>query len=65
MLVSVLVMLIIVGGNSCSVARDAEEVADDVEVLKVILFVEVAVVFGFPEATRAHVQTRLSFLEAN
>ncbi len=52
-------------GESFSVARDAEEVADDVEVLEVVLFVEVSVMFGFPEATCAHVQTWFSFLQAN
>ena len=50
---------------AASLARDAEEVADDVEVLEVVLFVEVPVVLGLPKAARAHVQPGLSLLQAD
>ena len=39
-----------------SVARDAKEVAYDVEIFKVVLLVEISVMLCLPETTGAHVE---------
>ena len=48
-----------------SISSDAKEIADNVEVFEVILLVKVSIVFGFPEATCAHMQARFTLLEAD
>ena len=48
-----------------SLSGEPENVDDDIVVLKGVLFAEVAVVLGVPEAGGAHVKSAVAFLENN
>ena len=48
-----------------SIPRDSKEIANQVEFVKFVFFVEVTIALCFPEATRTHVEACLSFLQSN
>ena len=48
-----------------SLSGEPENVDDDVVVLERVLFAEVAVIFGVPEARSTHMKSAVSFLENN